>query len=140
MRWFSAVIPNSMRHGHELIARDLFFVERGKKPVPNVDLSVSVRHHNVTKSDVVNVQAGIPIPVFNKNQGNIRSAQAEWVAACNEAKRIELELQDRLAVTYRQYAKCAPPGRAIQGQDGSTGQTFTRLCDGRIRAGDRSSS
>ena len=52
-----------------------------KEPIPNVDLSVSVRHHNVTDNDVANVQVGIPIPIFNKNQGNIRSAEAEWVAA-----------------------------------------------------------
>ena len=75
-----------------------------KEPIPDVDLSVSVRHHNVTESDVANVQVGIPIPIFNKNQGNIRAAQAEWVAACNEFKRIELSLQDRLAVAYRRYA------------------------------------
>jgi len=80
-------------------------IRRAKKePVPNIDVSVSMRHHNVTDSEVANVQIGIPIPVFNQNQGNIRSAEAEWVAACNEAKRIELSLQDRLAVTYRRYA------------------------------------
>lgn len=74
------------------------------EPVPNIDLSVSLRHHNVTSDDVVNVQAGFPIPLFDKNQGNIRKARAEWVAACNEAKLIELNLQDRLATAYRRYA------------------------------------
>lgn len=87
------------------VERTSLAIHRAKKePIPNVDLSVSVRHHNVTDSDVVNVQLGIPIPIFNKNQGNIRSAEAEWVTANNEVKRIELELQDRLAVTYRRYA------------------------------------
>ena len=75
-----------------------------KEPVPDVDLAVSVRHHNVTESDVVNVQLGVPLPVFDRNQGNILSAQAEWVAACNEVRRIELNLQDRFAVAYRRYA------------------------------------
>ncbi|MEO2013600.1 MAG: TolC family protein [Fuerstiella sp.] len=75
-----------------------------KEPIPNVDLSVSVRHHNVTGSEVANVQIGIPIPIFNRNQGNIRRAEAEWVAACHEVKRIELSLQDRLAVAWRRYA------------------------------------
>ena len=75
-----------------------------KEPIPNVDLSVSVRHHNVTDSDVANVQVGIPIPIFNKNQGNIRSAEAEWIAANKVVERIELDLQDRLAVVYRQFA------------------------------------
>jgi len=50
------------------------------------------------------VQVGIPIPIFNKNQGNIRSAKAKQMVANNEVKRIELDLQDRLAVAYRRYA------------------------------------
>ena len=75
-----------------------------KEPVPNVDVSVSVRHITPTDSDVANVQLGIPVPVFNRNQGNILAAEAEWIAACREVERIELDLQDRLAVAYRRYA------------------------------------
>jgi cobalt-zinc-cadmium efflux system outer membrane protein len=80
-------------------------IQRAKKePIPNVDLSVSMRHHNVSSDDVADVQVGIPIPVFDKNQGNVRAAQAEWIAACRELERIELDLQDRLAVAYRRFA------------------------------------
>jgi len=79
-------------------------VRASREPIPNIDLSVSVRHHNVTHDDVANVQVGFPIPIFDKNQGNIRSAEAEWLAANNEVRRIELDLQDRLAVAYRRYA------------------------------------
>ncbi len=75
-----------------------------KEPIPNVDLWVSVRHHNVTQNDVANVQVGIPIPIFNRNDGNICSAEAEWIAEKREVKRMELDLQDRLAVVYRQFA------------------------------------
>jgi cobalt-zinc-cadmium efflux system outer membrane protein len=86
------------------IDRACLVIRRARKePIPNIDLSVSVRHHNVTGSDVANVQVGVPIPVFNDNRGNIRSAQAEWAAACNDLKRIELSLLDRLAVAYRRY-------------------------------------
>lgn len=74
-----------------------------KEPIPDIDLLVAHRHHNVTDENVTNVQVGIPVPLFNKNQGNIRSAEAEWRAAGKELKRIELVLQDRLAVTYRRY-------------------------------------
>lgn len=80
-------------------------IERAKRePIPNVDFFVSVRHQNVTQSDVANVQIGIPIPIFDRNQGRIRSAEADWNAARNEVCRIELDLQDRLAVAYRKYA------------------------------------
>jgi cobalt-zinc-cadmium efflux system outer membrane protein len=75
-----------------------------REAIPNVDLAVSVRHHNVTHDDVANVQLGIPLPVFNRNQGNAGAAEAEWIAASNEVERIELDLQDRLAVAFRRYA------------------------------------
>ncbi|HIM31640.1 MAG TPA: TolC family protein [Planctomycetes bacterium] len=75
-----------------------------REPIPNVDLSVSVRHHDITGSEIANLQLGIPLPLFDKNRGNIRVAEAEWSAACNEVRRIELELQDRLAMSYRRYA------------------------------------
>lgn len=74
------------------------------EPIPNVDLSVSVRRHTITDSDVANVQLGIPIPIFDRNQGNISAAEAEWIAASKEVDRIELDLQDRLAVAYRRFS------------------------------------
>jgi len=46
----------------------------------------------------------VPVPVFDKNRGNISAAEAKWVAASKEIKRIELLLQDQLAVAYRRYA------------------------------------
>ncbi len=82
-----------------------FVIERARRePIPNIDVMISHRHHNVTEERVTNVQMGIPLPIFNKNQGNIQSAQAEWMAAVNEVRRIELDLQDRLAVAYRRYS------------------------------------
>ena len=75
-----------------------------REPIPDVDVWISVRHHNVTQDDVANVQAGIPLPVFNRNQGNLRAAEAEWIVARNEVRHIELDLLDRLAVAYRRHA------------------------------------
>ena len=74
-----------------------------REPIPNVDVSVSIRHSEITQSDVANIQVGLPIPIFNKNEGAIRAAEAEWIAASHEVKRLELELYDRLAVAYRRY-------------------------------------
>lgn len=86
------------------VQRANIVIQRARRePIPNVDVSVSVRHHNVSSSDVANVQVGIPVPVFDKNQGNIRAAQAELVVAGNEVRHIELRLQDQLAVAYRRY-------------------------------------
>ena len=42
---------------------------------------MSHRRHNVTRDNVTNVQIGLPVPIFDRNQGNISSAEAELVAA-----------------------------------------------------------
>ena len=98
-------------------AKARILIQRAKKePVPNVDVFVSVRHIYPTDSDVANVQLGVPVPVFDRNQGNIRAAEAEWIAACREVKRIELDLQDRLAVGYRRYKNAGQQARRYREQ------------------------
>ena len=46
----------------------------------------------------------MPLPVYNRNQGNILRAQAELTAAEREVQRVELELQQRLAAAFEQYS------------------------------------
>ena len=38
----------------------------------------------------------------------------EWIAAANDAKRVELDLQDRLAVAYRRYANASRQARRYE--------------------------
>jgi len=72
--------------------------------IPDIDVSTSIRYHNITKSDVVNIQAGMPIPIFDRNEGNIDRAQADVVAARWAVERIRLQLMDRVASEFRRYA------------------------------------
>lgn len=72
--------------------------------VPNVDLLGSVQFDNATQDTIAGAQIGMPIPVFNRNQGGIQQARAELVAAQQAAVRTELDLRNRLATTYQRYA------------------------------------
>ena len=76
--------------------------------VPNIDVQASVQYDNSTRDSIAGVQAGVPLPLFNRNQGNIRRAQAELAAARAEVHRTELELRQRLAAAFEQYqnARC----------------------------------
>jgi cobalt-zinc-cadmium efflux system outer membrane protein len=71
---------------------------------PNVDLQAGAQYDNTTRDSIANVSVGIPIPVFNRNQGNIRKAQAELTAAQQDVVRVRLALQQRLAAVFEQYA------------------------------------
>jgi cobalt-zinc-cadmium efflux system outer membrane protein len=53
---------------------------------------------------VADLEMVVPLPLFNRNQGNIMEAQAGLIAAQREVRRVELDLQARLAEAFEQYA------------------------------------
>ncbi|MDV6031448.1 MAG: TolC family protein [Phycisphaera sp. RhM] len=65
--------------------------------VPNLDISLGSGYDNGTDNGLINLQIGAPIPVFNKNQGNIAAARAEYLRASREVERIENAIKARLA-------------------------------------------
>jgi len=62
-----------------------------------------VKKDTGTGFTVVDVELGVPLPIINRNQGNILRAQAELTSARHEVRRVELALRDRLAATFEQY-------------------------------------
>jgi outer membrane protein, heavy metal efflux system len=71
--------------------------------IPNVDIRAGVKYDNVVGENMAQVEMGLPLPIFNRNQGNITKAEAEFVAAQNEVRRVELDLRQRLAAIFEQY-------------------------------------
>lgn len=71
--------------------------------VPNVDLQAAVQYDNATRDTFASVQVGVPVRLYNRNQGNIRRAQAELLAAQNDVQKVQLALQQRLAAVFEQY-------------------------------------
>ena len=63
-----------------------------------------IQSDNGTGSSNANLQVSMPIPWLNRNQGGIRQAQAELVAAERAIGRLELSLKRRLAGVYQRYA------------------------------------
>lgn len=45
----------------------------------------------------------LEIPIYDRNQGTIRQAQADYNRQQQEIRRVEFELSNRLATTYQQY-------------------------------------
>lgn len=71
--------------------------------VPNINIQVVAQHDQVMKYNSVSTLAALPLPIFNRNQGNIQFAQADVQLQQKEYERIELALQDQLAGTFNQY-------------------------------------
>ena len=71
--------------------------------IPNIDAMVSLRNHSLTGDNITNIQVGIPVPLFDKNQGNIRAAEAEEAMRLAELRRLKLSLRQRAASVYRDF-------------------------------------
>lgn len=71
--------------------------------LPNIDVRASIQYNNVNGDDLAGVDVGLPVPLFNRNQGNVRAAEARLLAAQRNMQRVRLSLQDRLAEVFQQY-------------------------------------
>ena len=73
------------------------------EPIPNLTIQGIVQRDASVDSTNGSIQATMPIPVFNRNQGNIRAAEGEWIAAEQAVRRLEFDLQGRLAPVFERY-------------------------------------
>lgn len=71
--------------------------------VPNVTGNVGAGYDNGTDSGMLNVQVSAPIPTWNKNQGNISAAYADYTRAVQNVKRIEQSIKSRLARVAQEF-------------------------------------
>lgn len=49
------------------------------------------------------IEAGVSLPIFNRNQGGVAAAEAELAIAERETERLQLLLRTRLATSFRTY-------------------------------------
>jgi cobalt-zinc-cadmium efflux system outer membrane protein len=49
------------------------------------------------------VSLAVPLPTWNRNQGNIQAAQAHLGDAIQEVNRVEADLVERVAIAFREY-------------------------------------
>jgi cobalt-zinc-cadmium efflux system outer membrane protein len=71
--------------------------------VPNIEFEMGAKYDATTEESLTDVGIGLPLPLFNRNQGNIVRAQAELISAQREVQRVELELRDRLVAAFEKY-------------------------------------
>jgi cobalt-zinc-cadmium efflux system outer membrane protein len=71
--------------------------------IPNLNVQVVAQRDSTERFSSGNLFVGMPLPVFNRNQGNILTAEGRLIQQRREYERIQLALVDQLAGSYRQY-------------------------------------
>lgn len=74
------------------------------EPIPNVTVGTGYVRQNQNKSSDWVIAASMPVPLWNRNQGNIFAAKAQVGEAINEVGRVENDLVNRLATSFATYA------------------------------------
>lgn len=106
-----------LRSAHARIHRAQANLERQRaQPIPNVGVQLMGGHDYGTGDDLVNVQVGVPVPLFNRNRGHIDAAYAEYCRAAQDARRIELSLKARLARVGQEFDSAAATVRQYREQ------------------------
>ena len=80
-------------------------LQRAKvEPIPNITVGTGYTHQGQNRSDDWDIGFSVPLPLWNKNQGNILSAETNINVALNQTERVQNELMSQLAIAYSAYA------------------------------------
>lgn len=86
------------------IRHDQLQLERERvEPIPNILMNARVGRNFEAGDTTAGVNVGLRMPLYDQNRGTIQQAQADLNRSHAEARRLELELQTRLAAEYRTY-------------------------------------
>ncbi len=97
------------------ISRACAALDRARvEPIPDVTAQVSVQYDAATEDTVTGVQVGMPLPLWNRNQGGIGKARHDLAAAQHQFQRVELQLTAQLAERIRQLEAAQAQADAYQ--------------------------
>jgi len=93
-----------LREATAKLQADRITVDRERRqPIPNVVVQAGPGYDYTEKRTVVNAQASITLPVWDRNQGTIKQAQADLVRQQAELRRVELRLGRDLSTHFQRY-------------------------------------
>ena len=78
----------------------------------------------------------VPVPIFNRNQGAIRQANADLHAASAEVDRVALDLRNRLALMFERYNTAREFVNRYEGAILPNAKESVELASSRYRAGE----
>jgi cobalt-zinc-cadmium efflux system outer membrane protein len=88
------------------IARAQWTLDRARvQPIPDINLMGGYQRQVLPAQDQGLYQVMLEVPLFNRNQGNIRAATADIAAAQADMRNVELDLAARAAETMNIFRR-----------------------------------
>lgn len=87
------------------VQRARYLSERMRKEKwPNVTVGAGYTRQNETRGDDWTLGVSVPLPLWDRNQGNILAADAQVSQALERVRQVKEDLRDQLATAFREYA------------------------------------
>jgi len=106
------------------------------QPIPNVTAQLGAGYDNGTDHGMMNVLLSAPIPVWNKNSGNISAAYSDYVRATQEVQRIKQSIRSRLARASQDYDSAMRSVRKFEDEIVPQAKQSLELSEEAYRAGE----
>lgn len=74
------------------------------EPIPNLTVTSGYTRQGQNDSNDWNLGVSVPLPLWNKNQGNIAATKAQVAEAVSGVARVQNELVNRVATAFGSYA------------------------------------
>ena len=93
-----------LQEARAVIAQQERLVARARADVmPNIDVQANPYYDADGKDYRLQLSVIGPLPIYDRNQGNIHAARAELSRVIAEEKNLELQLAERLTLAYQRY-------------------------------------
>ncbi|XZE17814.1 TolC family protein [Pirellulaceae bacterium SH449] len=120
-----------------LVAEKAALVRREQAQViPNVTGQIGAGYDRGTDTGLINLQVAAPIPVWNKNTGNISAAYADYRRAQEEVKRLEQSIRSRLAIVARDFDSSTAAVRRYEKEILPQSEKALELAESAYKAGE----
>jgi cobalt-zinc-cadmium efflux system outer membrane protein len=128
--------PESARAEADVRARMVRVDAAVAERIPDVKIELLYHRLEASRSDTLDVGVSIPLPLFQRNQGRIREAQAEQAAAEARSRATRQELTTRLRESYLQLTTALANSRTMRTEILGRADAVLKAAEARYAAGD----
>jgi cobalt-zinc-cadmium efflux system outer membrane protein len=100
-----AANPQLARYGAEIAQREAALTREKASAIPDVTLRVGARQINETKDATAVIGLSVPLPLWNRNQGNIGAAREQVARAGAEQSAVAATLMTELTDAFQNLAR-----------------------------------
>jgi outer membrane protein, heavy metal efflux system len=108
--------PDLARWASELAGREASLDLERRRAVPDVTATLGITHFIDTDDSALIAGISIPLPILNRNQGNIQAAHERLAKAMAERRAAEVSVTTRLHAAYQRLAGAHAEIAALKAQ------------------------